>query len=254
MLRFTFGGIMVPLAGRLLDGTWGVLASISEYGWVFTGLIALVGVVVATKTYRRRYTEAASATIAPSIRPYKIALAFKHHDGTKTIPELYLKTEWECSLINLGDRALNIVSWGILPQAEHLVIHFPELFKIRRATTDSMNAEIVRVHKMMYTVATDEEIPFPLDIPPGSSASFKIKIALPLDWPAWERVQKEINANKFDDDTQEVFRFAREQNFSLFAPHPPATMVPVYFKTALKSAIITVAFFGDVGMKELRVK
>lgn len=207
--------------------------------WLVSTIIAVLAFFLALKSYRRRYAEDVRASVSLSSRPYKVAWTIKSQDDpSKT---LYLVTEWECVLINVGDRPVNITGWGTMDPARDSVVPLPKIYKIKTAQDREYTGKIIEVHKNVYFVEPDEEIPWPLDVSPGTSKAFKIKLGLPIDQTCQELVQAELNAQRIGDNTQEIFQFLGGKGLTISGAGIIPLPVPLYFQSATGSRFVDFA-------------
>jgi hypothetical protein len=207
-------------------------------------LIASMALIVSAKAYLKQYKEDLKISSFKSRRPYKIAYTIKSKDDPKQ--QLYLVTEWECVIINNGHNTVAITNFRVPEHEKFNVIEFPDkIYKIKIATTETESwGEIIQVYKNVYTLSPDEEIPLPIEIEPGKSARFKIKIGLPIHRKCQEMVQEELNADRIGDNTLEIFSFLQQNKLTIFGPMIIDKFVPITFKTSKGNYFHDLVFFN----------
>jgi len=199
--------------------------------WFVSTIIGLIALFLSILAYRRRYSEDVRVNVRPSSRPYPIAWTCTSTDDPSQT--LYLVTEWECALINVGDRHVNITQWGVLDPHKR-VIPMPQAYKIK----DPLNGPVAlintkkHIHRDVYELAPDEEIPFPMDIAAGTSKTFKVRMGLPIERSCQELVQEELNSERMGDNTQEIVAFLRKKDLTIYGPGVVDKFLPLYFQSA----------------------
>lgn len=210
--------------------------------WLVSTIIAVIALIVSLRTYRRRYAEDVRSSVLPSARPYKIAWTWKSRsDPTQT---LYLVTEWECVLINVGERAVNITEWHVMDPMSSGVVRFPHIYKIKNGRQEHGPQKLFEPDIDADSGAPDEEMPWPMDLPPGISKTFKLKLGLPIDRACQDLIQAELNSGRMADDVQEIFRFLRGKGLTIYGSRTIDLLVPIYFQSATGKRFIDMAFLN----------
>lgn len=207
-------------------------------------IIAIAALYYTRTNYLRQVREEVKVRIFAYDNPYKIEWTIKSRKDPEQ--RLYLATQWECVIINNGEKSVTITNWTVSESDRFNVVPYSnQLFQIKIAGASSPADfhKIIEVHKNVYTIEVDQEIPLPISIASGNSITFKIKIGLYIRSDIQEMVQLELNEKRMGDNTQEIFQFLQNKELWLDPPNVDQ-LIPVTFKTAKGHYFSDIAFFN----------